>query len=696
MDVTKLKVNFGLSEILKQIDSDRSRWFFWFPVAVAIGIAFYFSLTWHPSPIWLLTTPAAALIFVVARNSRHQPISLFLYFVIALSLGFSASIVREYDISAPVLQKKQVTELSGVILEKSSGITARRLLLGDLIFGNANKIPDLKYLRLTARMSVEHLHPGQIVKTKAVLLPPPAPAYPGGFDFQRHSYFQSVGAVGYSIKDFQVIGEMSGFIGTLRRLSSRLRTIIAANVKQLAPIGVAGFITAISTGDKGAISREQIDNMRHSGLAHLLAISGLHMGMIGGLIFYITRFLLVLWPHVALNYPVKKIAAFIALIGLTGYLFVSGMSVSAIRAYIMISALFLAICFDRTALSFRMVVIAALIILLLFPESLMTASFQMSFAAVFALISLYETIGPKLGRFARSGGFPRRLTAYVLGIILTSLVAGLATAPFAIFHFGQVAAYSLAANLFAVPIMGLWVMPWGIVAFLAMPFQVSFPFEMMGVGIRLILGIGEKTSHWPNAVQYLGTYSTLKLSFITLFCLWFMIWKSLLRWIAVPFLIAFLLLYRPSPPPDILVSETGNLYTARISDEKLYLSSNRVEKFEAKRWQLLFGSILNVTSSKLLNCDPYGCVYLKDAKVIAFPKTERALAMDCERAELIISRVPVKRPCAAASVIDKFDLWRKGAHSIWMENSGIFRIETANGLRGNRPWVPTRYSMPKN
>ncbi|MEH6548328.1 MAG: ComEC/Rec2 family competence protein, partial [Sneathiella sp.] len=359
-------------------------------------------------------------------------------------------------------------------------------------------------------------------------------------DFQRHSYFKSIGAVGYSISNIRVVGEISGTIETFRRLSSRLRGAISDNIKMLAPPFAAGFITAVSTGDKRAIPGEQIDNMRHSGLAHLLAISGLHMGMIGGLIFFITRFVLVLMPYVALHYPIKKIAALIALLGLTGYLFISGMSVSAIRAYIMISAIFLAIFFDRTALSFRMVVLAALIILLLFPESLTTASFQMSFAAVFALISLYETIGPKLGQFARSGGLPRRLVAYVLGIILTSLVAGLATAPFAVFHFGQVAAYSLIANLFAVPIMGLWVMPWGIVAFIAMPFQISFPFEMMGVGINFILWIADKTAHWPNAVQYLGTFSTLKLSLIALFSLWFMIWRTSIRWTALPFFCALL------------------------------------------------------------------------------------------------------------------------------------------------------------
>ncbi|MEH6524872.1 MAG: ComEC/Rec2 family competence protein [Sneathiella sp.] len=695
MVVTKIKANFGVSKFLTLVDRDRSRWFFWFPVALASGIALYFSLTWHPSPFWISATPAAILVVAFVRHSRFRSIRLFLFFVLAMSMGFSACIIRTYVVGAPVLQKKKVTTVSGVILDISSGLSAHRLLLGELEFGVGSDIPKLKYLRFTARMPVDHLHPGQIVETKVVLLPPPAPAYPGGFDFQRHSYFKSIGAVGYSISNIRVVGEISGTIETFRRLSSRLRGAISDNIKMLAPPVAAGFITAVSTGDKRAMPDEQIDNMRHSGLAHLLAISGLHMGMIGGLIFFITRFVLVLMPYVALHYQIKKNAAIIALLGLTGYLFISGMSVSAIRAYIMISAIFLAIFFDRTALSFRMVVLAALIILLLFPESLTTASFQMSFAAVFALISLYETIGPKLGQFARSGGLPRRLIAYVFGIVLTSLVAGLATAPFAVFHFGQVAAYSLIANLFAVPIMGLWVMPWGIVAFIAMPFQISFPFEMMGVGIDLILWIADETAHWPNSVQYLGTFSTSKLVLITLFSLWFMIWRTSIRWAALPFLCALLFAYKPSLAPDILISETGNLYAVRLSDEKLYLSSKRVEKFEAERWQLLFGPIINVTASKKVNCDPYGCVFLSGTEVIALPKNEQALAMDCGRVDIILSRTPVKRPCAALEIIDKFDLWRKGSHSIWLEKYGTLRIETVNGVRGDRPWVPNRYSFAK-
>jgi competence protein ComEC len=584
MGINKITLSSVHLWFQQQLEKNHSRWFYWTPVALASGISLYFSLLWHPSPAWLLLP---VLLVMILYFTQYKPLGLVRFMMISgliISIGFSACIVRDLVVAAPVLQNKQVVMLTGTILQKSPGTNSRRIVLGNLDFENSEIIPRMKSIRLTVRTSIPNLKPGDIVKVKVVLLPPPAPAYPGGYDFQRHAYFQSIGAVGYNIGDFEKVGEVSGILATVYRISAVVRNSFAAQVSKLAPPESVGFITAISTGDKGAIPPNQLEDMRHSGLAHLLAISGLHMGMIGGLLFFFSRFLLVLWPYMALNYPIKKIAAVFALIGLMGYLFVSGMSISAIRAYIMISAMFLAICFDRTALSFRMVVIAATIILLLFPESLTTASFQMSFAAVFALISFYELIGRKLGKFSRSGGLPRKVFAYVLGIILTSLIAGLATAPFAIYHFGQFATYSLIANLIAVPIMGLWVMPWAIIAFLLYPFDLSLPFQMMGAGIECILWIASETARWPYAVYFLGTYSTLKMILISLFSMWFMIWKTEIRWLAIPVIAGLVFFYLPSLSPKILVSGSGNLFAIETGNRGLYLSSRRIEKFEAERW----------------------------------------------------------------------------------------------------------------
>lgn len=679
-------------KLLDQFRLDRTRWFLWFPALIGFGIALYFTLPVEPSPFWMILPVLPAAIFFIMRNRGGGPAFVVLAILLLVSLGFSACLLRTFIVEAPVLQKKTVTELRGSVLEKSTGYKSARFLLGELQFERGDRLPPLEHIRLTSRSNFEDVHPGQIVRVKAVLLPPPDPAYPGAYDFQRQSFYQSIGAVGYSISPFTVIGENTGFAAHLMSLSAEIRARIADFVLAHAPPENAGFIIAIMTGDKSAIPEDQLDDMRDSGLAHLLAISGLHMGMIGGLIFFAVRLLLVLSPYIALYYPVKKIAAVIALTGLAGYLFVSGMSVSAVRAFIMIAALFVAICFDRSAISLRMVAFAAVIILLLFPESLISASFQMSFAAVFALISLYEQIGPKLSKFARSGGFIRRSLAYVIGIALTTLVAGLATAPFALYHFGQVAAYSLIANLLAVPIMGLWVMPGVILSFICYPFGLSFPLVIVGNGIDLILWSAQATASWPAAVQYLGSFPVVQLIAITLIGLWFIIWRQPVRWAALPVLAVLLLSFALTRSPDILISSSGNLYAINTGAGQVYFSSDRAERFEAERWRLVMGESVARQPPEGFLCDPYGCVLRTARDIIAFPESMGGVEMDCDRADIIVSRIPAPANCGKARlVIDKFDLWREGAHSLYLDRAGSISVETANGLRGDRPWVPIRY-----
>ncbi|TNE34745.1 MAG: ComEC family competence protein [Alphaproteobacteria bacterium] len=678
-------------ELLAEFRFDRTRWFLWYPVFLGGGIALYFACRWQPG-IWWLALPLPFLGFRLWPAVRSHPLAAGLLTVcLLISLGFSASLVRTLVVAAPVLQKRAVVTVTATVLEKSMDYASGRLLLGTPAFQDAGRMPALDRIRISSRSDIATAMPGDIIRVRAVLLPPPAPAYPGGFDFQRQSYFQSIGAVGYAIGSIEKIGQEGGVLSVIKRLSALTRSRIANFVLAYSKERTAGFIIAILTGDKGAIEEGELEDMRSSGLAHLLAISGLHMGMIGGLIFYIMRFLLALFPYLALHYPIKKIAALVALLGLTGYLFVSGMNVSAVRAYIMISAVFLAVCFDRRALSFRTIAMAALLILLVLPESLLTPSFQMSFAAVFALIALYERAGPSLSRFARSGGMLRRFFAYLAGILLTSLVAGLATAPFSLYHFGQVASYSLIANLMAVPVMGLWIMPWAIVSFLAIPLGLSFSLILMGWGIDIILDTARETASWPGAAQYLGSFPVSILIGISLACLWFLIWRKKIRWLAVPVVLVLFGALAFQRAPDIIIAESGNLYAIRTREGSTYLSSDRAEKFEAERWRLVLGDTKEEVPPSGFTCDPDGCLYKREKLLIAFPETEAGAEMDCARADIVISRRPVRKSCRHPElVIDRFDLWRQGAWSLYLTDSSA-KFETVNGLRGLRPWVPERY-----
>ncbi len=678
---------------------DRNRWFLWTPVLFAVGTALYFNLTWHPDPIWLFL-PIIPLLFLLFPFLRHRQVSLvtILTFLVFAS-GFSGAALRSFLVEAPVLGKKTVSTLTGTVLSKSANDRKTRLVLESLVFEKPT-IPALRKIRLTVRNDISSIEPGDRVTVKAVLLPPPPPAYPGAYDFQRDAFFKQIGAVGYSIGPFTT--EKAALEFSVQRLSAFLRDRVNRYVLDNSAPEVAGFSIAIMSGDKGMLSKDQLDDMRNSGLAHLLAISGLHMGMVGGLIFFTVRLLGSLYPRLALNYPIKKGAAVISLVGLAGYLLVSGMSVSALRAFLMISMVFLAICFDRTALSLRNLAFAALLILMFLPESLLTASFQMSFSAVFCLIAVYEKYGNRLIVKAGEAGPIKRGLYYLTGIIVTSLIASAATTPFAIYHFGQFSLLGVLANLVAVPLMGLWVMPWTLVAFAIMPFaETTFALDLAGNGITLILWIAAQVTNLPAAFFKTGTYPSSFLVGIVLAGLWLLIWKSPLKWGAVAFILAGGVGLFTAQPPDILFARSGNLYLINDAEAGPLVSTLRADRFERERWALLYGAQKPKKISKAelgnLTCDDVGCLYDRGNTLIAFAENRYASELDCNRSNILLSRAPVPNSCASPDiVIDRFDLWRKGAHSLYFNGAGEVTVQTVNGIRGDRPWVPVRYREALN
>ena len=335
-----------------------------------------------------------------------------------------------------------------------------------------DRTPARVRLRLSARQGAA-AEIGAWVELRAVLRPPSPPVAPGAFDFQRHAYFQRLGGVGFAVtvaRRTAPPGEVQASVFAPWRLAlAGLRIEIADRIRA-ALDGPAGAVAAaLMTGDRRAIPAHVLADMRDSGLAHLLAISGLHVGLVAAILFFGLRAALALVPKVALRYPIKKWAAAAALVGAFGYVLISGASVSTQRAFLMVGVVLLAVMVDRTAISMRLVAWAALIVLAMAPESLLGPSFQMSFAAVVALVAAYEVLRRRLSAWRAEAGTLRRAGLYLVGVGITTIVATAATAPFAVYHFNRFAEYGLAANLAAVPLTALWVMPWAMAAFCLMP-----------------------------------------------------------------------------------------------------------------------------------------------------------------------------------------------------------------------------------
>jgi len=499
--------------------------------------------------------------------------------------------------------------------------------------------------------------------------------------------------VGYAMGAVSTVSE-AGERAAWRSWLASLRHHVTLRILNGLDPPTAGFAAALLTGQRGQIPEDELEAMRAAGLAHLLAISGLHVGLVGGIIFFVVRAGLALSPTLALHYPIKKWAAVAALAGAFVYLLLTGGTIPTQRAFLMLFLVLFAVLVDRTAVSMRLVAWAAGLVLLLRPESLLGASFQLSFAAVVALVATYELWRDRPRRLHLGRSLWTAPFVFIAGVAMTTVVASLATAPFAAFHFNRVPVYDLLANLAAVPIASLWVMPWGIATLVLMPVGgEALALAPMGWGIDAIRMVAKATAGLPGAVYNIPAMPLAALVLVVTGGLWLCLWRRRWRcWGVMPIAAGFLVAPM-GEPPDILIEESGRLFAVRGEDGDLHLSSRRRARFSGENWLRRAGQREALAwsedggASGDIACDGLGCIWTEKGRAVAFVEDPRAFADDCRIADIVISSEPIRHPCPSARVvIDRFDLWREGAHAVWLDERAV-RIETVDGFRGYRPWV---------
>ncbi len=673
--------------------AERERWPLWIPVFLGIGIAGYFSWTTEP-PGWL--GPAGVLCALCfAWVLRNEPRGLLASTAIALvAAGFALAQVHTRWAGAPILAETvHAAQVGGRVVSVETHARGIRIVLDGLEIEGWEGGAAPKQARITVH-GAGGFRPGDRVSLRATLNPPPRPALPGGFDFGRQAFFQGFGAVGFAVSGVRVVSRASeGFPHDLGRRISALRLEVARAVLGHAPNARRAVAVALLTGDRGSIPDMNLVDMRDSGLAHLLAISGLHVGLFAGLLFTFARGALTLAVPVALRFPIKKWAAVFSLVGAFAYLLMTGGTIPTQRAFLMIAIGLLAVVFERIALSMFVVAWAAIAILAAAPESLLSAGFQMSFAAVVALISAYETSAQRIQFFRSREGVWRRAGLYLFGVVSTTLIAGLATGPFAAFHFNRVAVYGLAANVLAVPVMALWIMPWAVVTYLLFPLGwQDLPLVPMLWGVGLILDVAHAVASWPGAVWLVPALPTAFLALTAVGGLWLCIWTTKMRLLGVLGLAAAVLTGAFVEVPDVLVDERGRLLAVRLDDGRVMVSSKRAG-FVRDSWLRRLAVPRPVPwpdsgadAASPNRCDSLGCLFRLKGRTIAFSTDPRAHPEDCETADVLVSSRPVRISCRGPRVvIDRFDLWRHGAHAIYLGGGAVW-VDTVSRHRGRRPW----------
>ncbi|MAJ64113.1 MAG: hypothetical protein CL558_11045 [Alphaproteobacteria bacterium] len=689
---------------LPRPDQWASRWYVWTPAGLMTGVCVYFALLFEP-PVW--SGPLLAFLLLVTllavsdRVWARQGINSALVALLLVAVGFSAAQIRTRIVAGPVLaEETRPVTVAGEITHVEYQDKRIRLTLADvaIISMEPEITPGRVRVSMSASMAGEDetvLVPGRTVSLRAILRPPPGPALPGGYNFARHLFYEQIGAVGFSIGKLQAVGEYQGSGFWSHVEAARQRIALAA--RATLPDESGAVATALLTGQRGGISDETYDTIRRAGIAHLLAISGLHLGVMSGWLFLMCRLLLAAMPGFALRHPIKKYSAAIALLGTAIYVLLAGAPVPTIRAFIMVSLGIGAIWLDRDPFSLRLVGVAAILLILFRPEAVTGPSFQMSFAAVTALIVTYQFFKAKGWVWLQNpgqGAMPK-LARFVLGLCITTIVASLATAPFAIYHFQQVATFGLVGNLIGVPLASLWIIPTGMVSLLLMPMGLEhWPLLAMGYGIDLLLQVSADIAAMPYA-----SLATLAVKPAVVGAVVLLTLLALARMLPVGLLCLALagitLTVTPwQPVPRLLASEDGDLIgITDMAQHGLYLSQTRRNSFMAGQWgqHLADAEITDWNTaeqtSDLIRCDGDGCIVREgNEPVIGIARTHGLIFEDCGMAAVILLPHTGSHRCKASQMITRNDL--RGSQGLALyDKDGTLVVRTVRDLIGNRPWA---------
>jgi competence protein ComEC len=675
------------------IETQRPHLALWLPVLFACGIGGYFALAAEPER-WMLIAIAATLGMLVATLPRLDGLArIALALVVVPGLGFAAAAVRTHAVAAPVLAAPMTAAVEGRLigLDRSSSNRPRVLLDAVVIHGlDPTRTPVRIRVSLDPETPESLLAPGRRLIGQARLSPPAAPAEPGGFDFRQMAWFDRIGAVGYTRTPFLEAEPGPG--GGWQAAVFALRLGLSRAIRAALPGENGGFAAAILTGDRSAVDPAALEALRASNLAHLLAISGLHMGLLSGFVFALVRLGIVLAPGAALRLPAKKIAAAVALAAGAAYLVLSGANVATQRAFIMTAVVLVAVMIDRPAFTLRSVALAAFVVLMLRPESLTEAGFQMSFAATTALIAVFDWLrGQAWWRESQSARW--RYLRPLIGVSVTSLVAGVATAPISAFHFNVLSRYGLIANVLAVPAMGLVVMPAAVLAALAAPLGLAgLPLAAMDAGIGYILAVAGYVAGLHGAVRPVpaGPGASLVLIALGGIVLVLVIGRARLAGLAP--MAAGLMLWAAADRPDILITEDGRLFGIRTEAGRV-LNSARGNAFAAEMWLGNDGdgagqaaaferaAMIRARGRAEIEVEGLGRFIYRGSQ-----RPDARAAADCAAAAILLAPSWSTAPEGGCLFIGSDRLRREGALAIRLDPAGPV-IEGAKARNRDRPWT---------
>ena len=675
-----------------------ARWFLWWPVGMALGILLYFHLPQEPSLALSLGILGFMVMGVAFGHYFFSHTKLFssagfrfcLYSLLSIILGFSLANIRTVYLRTPLLTKAlKNIQLTGTLIDIEhpdlKKPDKRRFILSNIDYHNLaetkGKLPTK--IRINAAKTQVQAVPGDRIRCQVTLLPLSPPTTLQGYDFQRQAYFAGIGAVGRLESACQLVSNSP------KTQLYQGRYHLTQALRHRLPGATGEIAAALITGDRTGIPKEIRQHFTDAGIAHILAISGLHVSLVAAIIFFLIRRSLACIPVLAENFFIKKWAAVVAIIATGFYLAISGFGFPAQRAFIMTLLVMLGILLDRNPLSMRTLAIAAIVILSLYPESILSISFQLSFAAVVALVAVYEGGYKPLKNWIyqdEKKQWYRRPIGYGAGIILTTLVATLATTPFIIHTFNRFTLQAMMGNLIAIPLTSFWIMPTAVLAVFSLNFGgIEWLFSLWGLGIRLLMGSAQFIAGLPGAAILVPTPHPAFLGLTSIGGLWLCLWQHRYRWWGLAPILASLAFLFYDCHPDIYLAGDGSVM-AYSYQGSLYVSSEGRGKFYAEQWARERGGLP-------MKPWPSDTLMLKMGIILIaapYPPSYTFISEVCDQhpTAWVFSNASILQRCHAVQpqkVVDRHHLKQKGSCFVYLRQTGSCIIYLKDFL-GQRPW----------
>jgi competence protein ComEC len=681
-----------------RFEAERAQLPLWLPVGLLTGIAAWFTLPDRPGWIAFLLLAGGAVLGLLGLAPGTRWGRACAIFALAAALGCGLIWWRAEQAAAPRIERERMLQVSATVesVQTLAADESVRLVVNPLGQG----------MPVRLRVNVDRdklpagLVPGATISLRAWIMPPAPMAVPGGYDFSRAAWFQQIGGTGRAL-DITVTaapaaqGFAARLAGWRQSLSARIRDRLGIG-------GEGGIAAALATGDQFGIPEVDAEAMRRSGLAHLLSVSGLHLTAVVGAVMLLTLKLLALSPALALRFRLILVAAGAGALAGIAYTLLTGAEVPTVRSCIAALLILLGIALGREALTLRLVAVGALVVLLLWPESLPGASFQMSFAAIVAIIALHESPRVQAWVSRRDEIWLLRLGRFLFGLILIGLAVEIALMPIALFHFHKAGLYGALANVIAIPLTTFVVMPLEALALLLDPVGLGAPFWWLtGQALSFLLWLAHKAGDAPGAVALLPAMPTAAFALMAAGGLWLCLWRTKWRrWGLVP-VVAGALWALFTPAPDLVVTGDGRHLALRAQDGRFAILRSRAGDYVRDTLAEAGG-----TEEELLDLETLTNAACSDALCIAtLERNGRRWRLLATRSRDLVARPDMLRACAEADIIVADRDLPRGCNPRWLRADRSFlartgglaivlgdppTVATVAGSVGRHPWAFSR------